>query len=156
MGGFGESYHNLIVIKIAHGGDKPSSPFKFNEDWLKQPDFVNLMKYLWIPFDQAVHTTAAIHFVANLNRAKEAAKKWAHKKKMRDDQVLEELEATIETSLKDPANAFSTSKDKEALDLLEKRRQALLVEKEEAWRLKSREVWLKSRDENTKLFQAYA
>ena len=38
---------------------------------------------------------------------------------------------------------------------LEKRRQTLLKEQEEAWRQKSRAIWLKSRDENTKNFQAY-
>jgi len=38
---------------------------------------------------------------------------------------------------------------------LEKRRQALLEEKEARWRLKSRAIWLKAGDENTKQFQAY-
>jgi exonuclease III len=32
LGGFGDSDHNPIVLEIAHGGDKPSSPFKFNGD----------------------------------------------------------------------------------------------------------------------------
>lgn len=154
-GGFGDSDHNPIVLEFAHGGDKPSSPFKFNEDWLKQPDFVKLIKDLWIPYGPTVHTTAAIQFVAYLNRATQAAKKWAHEKKLQDDLELKELEAAIETSLNDPTIAFSTQEDKEALVLLEKRRQALLVKREEAWRLKSKVIWLKSGDENTKFFQAY-
>lgn len=59
---------------------------------------------------------------------------------MRDDLELKELEATIESSLKDPVMAFLTPEDKEALVRLEKRRHALLMEKEEAWRLKSRAI----------------
>jgi hypothetical protein len=39
---------------------------------------------------------------------------------------------------------------------LEERRNKLLKEKEDTWRLKGRATWLKSGDENTKFFQAYA
>jgi hypothetical protein len=38
---------------------------------------------------------------------------------------------------------------------LEDIRNNLLKEKEETWRLKSRDIWLESRDENKKFFQAY-
>lgn len=102
MGGFGDSYHNPIILEIANGGENPSSPFKFNEVWLKQPNFVKLIKDMWIPFDPAIHTTVAINFVENLNRAKQAAKKWAHEKKEKDDQELKDLEVALESILKDP------------------------------------------------------
>ena len=36
------------------------------------------------------------------------------------------------------------------------RRNTLLLEKEETWRLKSRDLWLACRDENTNFFHAYA
>jgi hypothetical protein len=39
---------------------------------------------------------------------------------------------------------------------LEERRNKLLKEKENTWRLKGRATWLKSGHENTKLFQEYA
>ena len=74
VGGFGDSDHNSIILEIAHGGENPSTPFKFNGDWLKQLDFVNLIKDLWIPFDLAIHMTTTIHFVDNLNRANKRQK----------------------------------------------------------------------------------
>lgn len=74
VGGLGDLDHNLIILEIAHGGEKPLIPFKFNGDWLKQPDFINLIKDLWIPFDLTVHTITTIHFVDNLNRANKQQK----------------------------------------------------------------------------------
>lgn len=52
----------------------------------------------------------------------------------------------------DPVKAFSSEEEKEALVNMEKRRQTLLKEQEEAWRPKSRAIWLKSGNENTKIF----
>jgi hypothetical protein len=45
---------------------------------------------------------------------------------------------------------------RENLKKLEARRRTLLAEQEEAWRLKSKAIWVEKGDENTKLFQAYA
>ena len=42
------------------------------------------------------------------------------------------------------------------LELLESKNRKLLLEQEDVWRLKSRGIWFKSGDENTKFFQAYA
>ena len=45
---------------------------------------------------------------------------------------------------------------KEVLTRLEGRKNTLLCEKEESWRLKSRALWLECGDNNTKNFHAFA
>lgn len=49
-----------------------------------------------------------------------------------------------------------TQESKDFLVRLEGRRNALLLEKEETWRSKSRATWLEATDENSKFFHAYA
>ena len=49
-----------------------------------------------------------------------------------------------------------TQVDKDTLIRLEGRRNTLLLEKEETWRLKSRATWAECGDENTKFFHAFA
>ena len=49
-----------------------------------------------------------------------------------------------------------TVEEKEDLVCLEGRRDSLLLEKEETWRLKSRATWLECGDDNTNFFHSYA
>jgi hypothetical protein len=69
---------------------------------------------------------------------------------------LKELESQLNLILEEWGGGFYTTHAKLNLLKLEERRNRLLKEKEETWRLKSRVTWLKSGDENKKFFQAFA
>ena len=83
-------------------------------------------------------------------------KEWSIAKRNRDDAELKSLEADLLLIYEGEGGGFSTLDSKEALTRLEGRRTTLLLEKEEAWRLKSRAIWLECGDDNTKKFHAYA
>lgn len=151
----GDSDHSPIMLELANGGGKPPSPFKFNRDWLTLEDFRKLVKDLWTPYSPVRHGAVAIHFVWNLGRIKQATKRWAFTKRENDARDLAIIEKELGNMMRDPVSAFSSEEKRDALVLLEKRKQVILKEQEEAWRLKSRAIWLKCGDENTKCFQVY-
>ena len=116
----GDSDHNPFLLEIANRGDKPPSPFKFNRDWLNLEEFKELIKSLWITYNLDIHRSVTIHFVENLGRIKQATKKWAHDKRIKDEQELKNLELELEEKMSDPVKAFSSEEEKEALVILEK------------------------------------
>ena len=83
-------------------------------------EFKELIKSLWIPYNPEIHRSAAIHFVENLGRIKQATKKWAHEKRIKDEQELKNIELVLEEKMSDPVKAFSSEEEKEALINLEK------------------------------------
>jgi len=40
----GELDHFIVFMELASLGRKPPNPFKYNSSWLKEGDFVNMLK----------------------------------------------------------------------------------------------------------------
>jgi hypothetical protein len=79
VGTGGESDHYPIFLEVAGNTRKPTSPFKFNSSWLKEEEFINLVKELWIPLNQ--DERAVVQFANNLKTLKQATIEWERKKK---------------------------------------------------------------------------
>lgn len=80
---------------------------------------------------------------------------WAKEKKAKDEQLITAIEAELYNLLDDRNLGFTWVDDKEKLNELERQKDKILKEREESWRLKSRVIWLKAGDENTKFYQNY-
>jgi hypothetical protein len=57
VGSGGESDHHPIFLEVAGNTRKPTSPFKFYSSWLKEEEFINLVKELWNPINQEDRAT---------------------------------------------------------------------------------------------------
>ena len=152
----GISDHSPIMIELKSGAGKPYSPFKFNNAWLRCEDYLSLVSSSWEPYNHEVHGHAATHFMKNLLKIKAVTKEWAKQKREKEDLELKSIEANLRDFLQEADGGFVSVESRDRLMGMEKRRQVLLEEKEARWRLKSRAIWMKAGDENTKFFQAYA
>jgi hypothetical protein len=62
---------------------KPTSPFKFNSEWIKEESYTELVKTHWVPFDASSGEPTTIQFVENLKKVKKATVEWdSQKEKM--------------------------------------------------------------------------
>jgi hypothetical protein len=68
VGSGGESDHDPIFMEVAVNTRKPTSPFKFNSAWMKEEEFINLVKETWIPLNQDERET--VQFARNLKTLK--------------------------------------------------------------------------------------
>jgi len=152
----GISDHSPIMIEFKRGAPKPPSPFKFNSAWLQCEDYIKLVSSTWELYNPEVHGHAAVYFMKKLNKIKSVTKEWAKRKRVREERDLRFIESKLQEYMKDAEGGFATEESRDHILDLEKRRQVLLGEKEARWRLKSRAIWLKVGDENTKKFQAFA
>ena len=142
VGSGGSSDHFPIFFEIKKGPINPPSPLKFNKSWLQDETFKTLFLSHWNPFEGANDRSAAIQFADNIKTLKVHIKEWSIAKRNRDDAEFKTIEAELLLIYEGEGGGFSTIDSKEALTRLEGRRNTLLLEKEEAWRLKSRAIWL--------------
>jgi hypothetical protein len=149
----GESDHLPILIEFRAKNQRVASPFKFFEGWLNDPTFIELVRKLWVKIPEETQTPAAVLFVDNLNRLKQATKGWAREKKLKEDKEVLDIEAKLAELFDGDGQGFINQEAKEQLYGLETRRRVILAEREAQWRLKSRALWLACGDENTNFFK---
>jgi hypothetical protein len=131
-------------------------PFKFNHAFLKDESFGELVQSVWRAPHLCSVAGAQRRLVQKLINLKNHTKSWLCTKEIKDNRAMAVLVEELEILTKQSWESGLSPNQGARLKKLELDRNSYLMEEEARWRLKSRAIWIKNGDKNTKYFHHYA
>ena len=96
VGEGGDSDHFPIFLEAVMDNGKPPVSFKFNSCWMEDKECKNMVKRLWIPFEDNNHESTGIQFLNNLKIIEIRSISWATKRRKRHDMDLKNIEQLLD------------------------------------------------------------
>ncbi len=148
------SDHCPILLSSDGKKIRRRSPFRFEEVWLKNEDFVKRVPQWWQEVEGG--KSGVLDFTAKLRHCRTMIKRWcaSHFYSIRGEKNRIATEINELDRLEE--RQALTSEKFEYRQVLKDRLTKVLTDEEILWKTRAKQRWLKEGDGNTKFFHAYA
>lgn len=113
MGGL--SYHLPIYMELENGRVRLKGPFKFSSTWLKDASYISKITNFWKRNPPGVRGLATVGFIHNPAELIKMSKIWAHKKRLKDDQALRQIEIDLDVFEKELGGLYRLEEHKHGI-----------------------------------------